>query len=68
MGIHYDNIPGMNLSPYRLQQFGLYPPSGVVRQPRIRIASSSFIPQAKEVDRNAEGLSSFERGGGIGNN
>ena len=65
MRIHYDNIPGMNLSPHRLQKSGLYPPSGVVR---LLLASPSFIPQAKEVDRNAEGLSSFERGGGIGNN
>ena len=48
MRIHYDNIPGMNLSPHRLQKCGLYQPSGVVRQPRMLLASPSFIPMADE--------------------
>ena len=41
MRIHYDNIPGMNLSPHRYTKKWSVPTSGAVRLPRMLKASSS---------------------------
>ena len=48
MRIHYDNIPGMNLSPHRYTKKWSVPTSGAVRLPRmLKASSSSFLRPRK---------------------
>ena len=68
MRIHYDNIPGMNLSPHRFTKKVVCTHLWCGQTAAHAQSILLFIPPAKEVDGHAEGLSSFERGGGTGNN